>query len=290
MSTLVPSFEFKLGSAIAPGTVCVGKFDGVYPCLAAAAPNGNVLLHDPRASTNAVRVLSFGRSIRGLSSVAGAAFKPQQSGADSAVERDMLLLSGDTSAHVFDVFSNSDMFFKDVPDGSCCCTLGRIVHDSASSESAIFVGSNCSIQGFASDGSERFWTVSGDSVSCIAFAYIESTLMLVGSRDSFIRVYSGEQLTHEISETAAPTCIKVVTKSSHAQFDACKWMSAPPSPLQPPPSPLPLPPPTSPLPLPLPPPPFPPTPVCSANVFSLSDTPSTTAPSACTRASAAFGE
>jgi hypothetical protein len=232
MSTLVPTFEFKLGSSISPGMVCVGKFDGVYPCLAAASPNGNVLLHDPRASANAVRILSFGRSIRGLSSIAGSAFKLQQSGPQpvpvaTSTDRDMLLLTGDTSAHVFDVFSNSDQFYKDVPDGSCCSTLGQISQDSATSEPAIFVGSNCSIQGFTYDGAERFWTVSGDSVSCIAFAYLESTLMIVGSKDSFIRVYSGEQLTHEISETASPTCIKVVTKPSPTQFDCCVWMYDP---------------------------------------------------------------
>jgi Bardet-Biedl syndrome 2 protein len=231
MSTLVPSFEFKLGSSICPGMVCVGRFDGEHHCLAAAAPNGNVLLHDPRAPSNAVRTLAFGRSIRGLSSIAGAALvarMQQQNGQQTTTQdkgdRDMLLLGGDTSAHVFDVHTNSDLFFKDVPDGACCCTLGSISMDSASSEPAIVVGSNCSIQGFAHDGSECFWTVSGDSVTCISFAYLDSTFMFVGSKDSFVRVYCGEQLVHEISETAAPTCIKVVTKPGRSQFDACKWM------------------------------------------------------------------
>jgi Bardet-Biedl syndrome 2 protein len=234
MSTLVPSFEFKLDSSISPGMVCVGKFDGTYPCLAAATPNGNVLLHDPRAASNAVRTLSFGRSIRGLSCISGAALatrKEQQNnnhmssiGDQSAVDRDMLLLGSDTSAHVFDVHTNSDQFFKDVPDGVCCCALGTFSPDSAASEPMIVVGSNCSIQGFAGDGSECFWTVSGDSVTCIAFAYLDSTLMLVGSKDSFVRAYFGEQLIHEISETAAPTCIKVITKPGHTQFDSCKWL------------------------------------------------------------------
>jgi hypothetical protein len=113
MSTLVPSFEFKLGSSICSGMVCVGRFDGAHNCLAAAAPNGNVLLHDPLSASNAVKTLSFGRSIRGLSSVPGAALiarKLQQSGQRGASsesqdngDRDMLLLGGDTTAHVFDV-------------------------------------------------------------------------------------------------------------------------------------------------------------------------------------------
>jgi hypothetical protein len=111
-----------------------------------------------------------------------------------------------------------------VPDGACFCALGNISTDTATPEATIVVGSNCSIQGFAHDGTESFWTVSGDSVTCIAFAYLDATLMLVGSKDSFIRVYSGEQLLHEISETAAPTCIKVVAPSGRLQFDACKWM------------------------------------------------------------------
>lgn len=236
MSTLVPSFEFKLGSSISPGMVSAGKFDGTHPCLAAATPNGNVLLHDPRAASNAVRTLSFGRSIRGLSCIAGAALvtrkeqqngqQPASSGEQAARDRDMLLLGGDTSAHVFDVHTNSDLFFKDVPDGACCCALGSFSLDSANSAPMIVVGSNCSIQGFAGDGSECFWTVSGDSVTCIAFAYLDSTFMLVGSKDSFVRVYSGEQLIHEISETSAPTCIKVVTKPGHTQFDSCKWLYA----------------------------------------------------------------
>jgi Bardet-Biedl syndrome 2 protein len=231
--------------------VCVGKFDGNHHCIAAAAPNGNVLLHDPRSASNAVKTLAFGRrspphlnsqpqtpnipcSIRGLSSVPGAALfarKQQQSNQRGSAsepqdngDRDMLLLGGDTTAHVFDVHTNSDVFFKDVPDGACCCALGSISTDSAAAEATVVVGSNCSIQGFAHDGSESFWTVSGDSVTCIAFAYLDATLMLVGSKDSFIRVYSGEQLLHEISETAAPTCIKVVAPTGRAQFDACKWM------------------------------------------------------------------
>ena len=234
MSTLVPSFEFKLGSSISPGMVCAGRFDGTYTCLAAATPNGNVLLHDPRAASGAVRTLSFGRTIRGLSCITGAALEARKEqrndhqsssiGDQSAVDRDMLLLGGDTSAHVFDVHTNSDLFFKDVPDGACCCALGKLSTDSAVSEPMIVVGSNCSIQGFDFHGSECFWTVSGDSVTCIAFAYLDSTLMLVGSKDSFVRVYSGEQLIHEISETSAPTCIKVVTKPGHTQFDSCKWL------------------------------------------------------------------
>ena len=245
MSTLVPSFEFKLGSPICPGMVCAGKFDGAYPSLAAATPNGNVLLHDPRASANAIRTLSFGRSVRGLSCVPGAALVarkqqqyPARADSNDSGNRDVLLLGGDTCAHVFDVHTNSDAFFKDVPDGACCCAMGMMSIEAASSSSSsssepvIVVGSNCSIQGYTHDGTECFWTVSGDSVTCITFAYLNTTFMLVGSKDCFVRVYSGEQLLHEISETAAPTCLKVVPKtsssssSSSTQFDACTWVYA----------------------------------------------------------------
>jgi Bardet-Biedl syndrome 2 protein len=234
MSNLVPSFEFKLGAPVCAGAVCVGKLDGSYPCIAAACPNGNVLVHDPRAASNAVRVLSFGRSISGLSCFQSKQLicgKQKEGGDGSAAaptdDRDVLLIAGVTSAHVFDIVSNSDVFFKDIPDGVSCCVFGSVSVDPAKWQPSIVVGSHCSIQGFAHDGSEMFWTVSGDSVTCIDFAYLDAAFMIVGSKDSFFRVYSGEQLLHEIAETAAPTRVKVVPDAANSRFQSCKWLFVP---------------------------------------------------------------
>lgn len=69
------------------------------------------------------------------------------------------------------------------------------------------VGGNCSILGFNNKGEDVFWTVSGDNVSALAFAYIEHDPpeILAGSEDYAIRVFNNEELISEINEAAKVT-------------------------------------------------------------------------------------
>jgi Bardet-Biedl syndrome 2 protein len=73
--------------------------------------------------------------------------------------RDVLVVGTQTNLLAFDVEKNSDLFYKDVPDGINAVAFGHI----GSSENPLaIVGGNCSIQGFDFEGNELFWTVTGD--------------------------------------------------------------------------------------------------------------------------------
>jgi len=58
--------------------------------------------------------------------------------------------------------------------------------------------------GFDKDGDEALWTVTGDNVSSLALCDVDNDghdELIVGSDDFEIRVFRGEELLHEISET-----------------------------------------------------------------------------------------
>ena len=64
----------------------------------------------------------------------------------------------------YDIERNSDVFYKDVPDGINTMIFGGL--EKAKPKMAL-VGGNCSIQGFDEEGREVFWTVTGDNVSVL---------------------------------------------------------------------------------------------------------------------------
>ncbi len=70
------------------------------------------------------------------------------------------------------------------------------------------VGGNCSLVGFDHRGDDPFWTVTGDNVSALAVADYSGdgrNELLVGSEDFEIRVFSGDEIVTEITETEAVT-------------------------------------------------------------------------------------
>jgi len=98
------------------------------------------------------------------------------------------------------VESNSDIFYKDVPDGINALIFGHI--QDISSPLAI-VGGNCSIQGFDHQGVEKFWSVTGDNVSTLAFCDTDAdgaNELLVGSDDYAIRIFQQEEVISEVTE------------------------------------------------------------------------------------------
>jgi hypothetical protein len=56
--------------------------------------------------------------------------------------------------HYADAYDNRELFYKEVPDGVTCIKTGYFMK--AQSYAMLFVGSNCSIQGFDEEGNERF--------------------------------------------------------------------------------------------------------------------------------------
>lgn len=67
----------------------------------------------------------------------------------------------------------------------------------------VFVGGNCSIQGYDAKGAEKFWTVTGDNVGAMTFCDVDGdgrNELLVGSDDFDIRVFQDESMVAEVSE------------------------------------------------------------------------------------------
>jgi Bardet-Biedl syndrome 2 protein len=109
------------------------------------------------------------------------------------------------SITAYDVESNSDVFFREMADGVCsivCGKVGGVVDPLA------IAGGNCSILGFNEAGDEKFWTVAGDNVLCMAIVPWKtpgSTSLVSGCEDCEIRVFEGEDVSCSILEAARVT-------------------------------------------------------------------------------------
>jgi Bardet-Biedl syndrome 2 protein len=192
---MLPAFRLNLGNPINHGQVVVGKYDGKRPSLTCATSAGKVFLHSPHNREedyeNDVRFLNINHKVTALA--AGAH--------DPSLGRDVLLVGTQTNLLAYDVEKNSDIFYVDVPDGVNRMLFGRV---GAVDANLAIVGGNCSIQGFGHDGTEQFWTVTGDNVTAMAFCDVDEdgqNELLVGSEDFEIRVFSNEEVVSETTET-----------------------------------------------------------------------------------------
>lgn len=61
--------------------------------------------------------------------------------------------------------------YLQVPDGVSSIIVGKV---GAGDAPLALTGGNCSIQGYDADGKDRFWTVTGDRVSAMAFCDVDS--------------------------------------------------------------------------------------------------------------------
>lgn len=191
---LTPTFRIQLNNPVLQGLVTVGKFDGSNPSLACATSPDNIFIHSPHTrneeNEHEIRQLAVNRRISALSC-----------GDLEAKERarDVLLVGTHTNLLAYDVEKNSDIFYKEVPDGVNSLIYGRIPGIQAP---LAVVGGNCSIQGFDVEGQELFWGVTGDNVSALAFRESRegNSQLLVGSEDFEIRIYQQEEVIHEATE------------------------------------------------------------------------------------------
>ena len=73
------------------------------------------------------------------------------------------------------------------------------------SDPLLFVGGNCSVQGFDHRGEDQYWTVTGDNVCCMALGDYNSdgrNELVVGSEDYDIRVFEDDDLVNGMLLTA----------------------------------------------------------------------------------------
>lgn len=121
--------------------------------------------------------------------------------------KDALLVGTPTNVLAYDVQDNSDLFFKEVPDGVQRVVFGEV---QGIASPITIVGGTCSILGFDSTGEEVFWTVTGDVVSAMAFQDVSGdgrAELLVGSEDYEIRAFQGDDVFWEITETDKVRCL-----------------------------------------------------------------------------------
>ncbi|XP_049660323.1 Bardet-Biedl syndrome 2 protein isoform X3 [Accipiter gentilis] len=166
---LVPVFTLKLNHKILPRMVALGRYDGTHPCLAAATQAGKVFIHNPhargqRTSTNRMVQSNQDSDIsllninQGITCLASGVLNPQ-------LGYDCLLVGTQTNLLAYDVYNNSDLFYREVSDGANAIVLGKL--GDISSPLAI-IGGNCALQGFDYEGNDLFWTVTGDNVRSLA--------------------------------------------------------------------------------------------------------------------------
>mmetsp|Transcript_1183 Transcript_1183/g.3589 ORF Transcript_1183/g.3589 Transcript_1183/m.3589 type:complete len:718 (+) Transcript_1183:115-2268(+) len=207
---MIPAFQFSLGQQVLQGLVTVGRYDGQHPCLTAGTTAGKVLIHCPhnRAENaqNEVMLLNINRKI---TSVVAGLLNPN-------LGRDVLMVGTQTSLMVYDVEENADLFFKEVHDGVNVIAFGNIM---AVNAPVCVVGGNCSIQAFDHEGTELFWTVTGDNVSALAFCDVNDDgvpEMLCGTEDFEMRIFRNEDVIKEITETDVIIRLEPVHKTRFA--------------------------------------------------------------------------
>ena len=66
---------------------------------------------------------------------------------------------------VYDVDLNSDIFYRECPDGVFSCRFCTL---QGCEQPLAVVGGNCSVVGFGWQGTELFWNVAGDDVRVVA--------------------------------------------------------------------------------------------------------------------------
>lgn len=84
-------------------------------------------------------------------------------------------------------------------------------------QNMVFVGGDCSLQGFDQSGTEQFWTVVGGSATSMMFADVDrdgKDELIVGSDDFEIRAFQNEQSLFEVTETESISHLCPVRTSS----------------------------------------------------------------------------
>ena len=227
---LTAAFSFRLKDQILENTACVGVYDGERPTLTAATTGGKIFMFDPYARADEgqgdarpgarVRYLNINKKVTAVA--AGAL------GAEGADGRDILFVGTGTDVLAYDVMNNTDVFFRDAPEGASSLRCGaarvsraRASSDEPSEDSLLLVGGNCSLQGLDASGEEAFWTVASDVVA--ALGVFADGKIAVGTEDGGARVCAvaadgSERVAFEVKEADAVTHLVPATEKAPERY------------------------------------------------------------------------
>lgn len=205
---LVPIFTLKINHRVNPHMVTVGRYNGKHTALTCATAAGKVLIHNPHMKTRQggrldssadsdVNLLSINQQV---SSVCAGRLNP-------SAANDILAVGTQTNLLAYDIDNNSDLFYKDTPDGANAVDIGELGEIPGP---MVIMGGNCSLQGYDLEGNENFWTVTGDNVCSLTlldFTGNGQNELIVGSEDFDIRVFREDEILAEMTETEAITCL-----------------------------------------------------------------------------------
>nr|XP_021200190.2 Bardet-Biedl syndrome 2 protein homolog [Helicoverpa armigera] len=213
LSTVQPVFKLELNHKVTPDVVTIAKYDGTHPCLTASAGYDKIIIHHPHGGVTSGRAqrsqahsevseLNLSQAIIAL---AAGPLRPDTG-------RDMLFIGSPTQILAYDVHDNTDLFFKEAPDGVNVIIAGFF---GKHTETLAIIGGNSSVQAIDWQGNEVFWNVvSGKVCAMITFDFDKDgeNELLIGCDDSFIRVLKNNQFIAEIAETGPILCLSPVNE------------------------------------------------------------------------------
>ncbi|XP_022913757.2 BBSome complex member BBS2-like [Onthophagus taurus] len=214
-----PVFTLDLNYKIIPGLVTIGKYDGTHPCITAATTADKILIHSPHRKTSTItgRIIwsETNREIATLNinqkitCIESGQFLPND-------DKDILIIGTQMHILVYHVHDNKDIFYKECVDGVKAVTLGTL-RDAKTN--LILIGGNSTVKGLNHEGEEIFWTAIGDVItSLVLMDYNKDGIneLIVSSEDFKIRVYKGDQLISEQTETEVVTGVESVSENKFA--------------------------------------------------------------------------
>ncbi|CAH8825569.1 unnamed protein product [Trichobilharzia szidati] len=137
---------------------------------------------------------------------------------------DLLIIGSKTGVLLYDPKNNIDIFYKELKNDGVNTIVYKhfeqqeqqqqrqrqLSHQKYKDSDVILVGGNCTLTILNYSGLELFWTVTGEAISsltCLSYENTEEYFndIIIGSEDYSIRVFRGDLIVHEISETDVVT-------------------------------------------------------------------------------------